>query len=181
MENILETKRLTFRKIKKEDCNELVAIFQDKEVMYAWEHTFSKEEINEWILKNIDRYERDGFSYFYVSEKNCGKFVGVIGPLIEEVEGKHLVGIAYILKKSEWGQGYAIEGARACLEYAFFQLNFEKVIAEIRPLNTASIRVAKGLGMKKQGQFIKYYQNKEMIHEIFCISKKEYDMQKEKR
>lgn len=49
----------------------------------------------------------------------------------------------YILKKEFWHNGYAYEGAKALIEYAFDILQEKQVIAEIRPTNTASQKVAK--------------------------------------
>jgi RimJ/RimL family protein N-acetyltransferase len=86
---------------------------QDIEVMYAWEHAFSDEEVSKWISENIERYETDGFSYFAAVEKETNRLIGVIGPLIEEIENRKCIGVAYILNKSYWNKGYAVEGVRA--------------------------------------------------------------------
>lgn len=51
MEWILQSDRLGFRKITKDDFNNLCVFLQDIEVMYAWDHAFSDEEVNEWIEK----------------------------------------------------------------------------------------------------------------------------------
>jgi RimJ/RimL family protein N-acetyltransferase len=51
-----------------------------------------------------------------------------------------------MLRRAFWGQGYATEGARTALRFAFAQLGQPQVISLIHPENTASIRVAKRLG-----------------------------------
>ena len=70
--------------------------------------------------------------------------------------------------------GYATEGARASLAYAFERLGAERVIAEIRPENEASRHVAERLGMKTAGSFIKHYRGKEMPHLIYAVSKEDW-------
>ena len=63
MEKIfLETDRLILRQISENDFNDIANILQDIEIMYAWEKSFSDDEVLEWINKNIDRYKRDGYS-----------------------------------------------------------------------------------------------------------------------
>lgn len=171
---ILETDRLVFRKISKDDYVEVANILQDIEVMYAWEKSFSDEEVNSWIEENLKRYENEGYSYFLVLEKASKKTVGVMGPLIETISGEQFIGIAYILNKQFWGKGYATEGARACIEYAFNELNAYTVIAQIRTNNLNSKNVAKRLNMKLVDKYIKIYDKKEMEHLIYSIKREEY-------
>ncbi|WP_312644698.1 GNAT family N-acetyltransferase [Hydrogenoanaerobacterium sp.] len=171
MDWILQSERLGFRKICKNDFDDLCLILQDAEVMYAWEHAFSKDEVSQWIEKNLARYANEGFSYFALIEKSTERLIGVMGPLVENIDGASHIGIAYILNQLFWGKGYAIEGAKACVEYAFNQLNADKVIAEIRPNNDASRKVAEKLGMKIEGEFVKHYNGIDMPHLIYVLRK----------
>lgn len=175
MENIIiETNRLILRKITKDDYRDIANILQDTEVMYAWEKSFSDEEVQDWINKNLKRYNNEGYSYFLAINKESNKVMGVMGPLIEKIDKKEYIGVAYILNKEVWGMGYATEGVSACIEYAFDKLNADKVIAQIRPNNTNSCNVAKRLNMKIQGKYIKVYDNKEMEHLIYSIKHSDY-------
>ena len=61
MKAILETQRLSLREMTKDDFPALCKILQDAEVMYAYEHAFSDEEVVAWLDKNLTRYEKDGF------------------------------------------------------------------------------------------------------------------------
>ncbi|MEG0134913.1 MAG: GNAT family N-acetyltransferase [Cetobacterium sp.] len=166
---MIETERLILRKIKKDDYLEIANILQDIDVMYAWEKSFSDDEVKLWINKNLKRYDNEGYSYFLAISKENDTVIGVIGPLVEEINNKSFIGIAYILNKKSWGKGYAVEGARACIEYAFNNLNSLKVIAQIRPNNINSINVAQKLNMKIIDKYIKIYDGKEMEHLIYSI------------
>ena len=173
MDWVIETPRLGLRRLESGDLPALRAFLGDPEVMYAWEHGFSDEEIREWIEKNRSRYAREGYSYFAAIEKESGKLIGVMGPLVETIDGADHVGIAYILARDYWGRGFSAEGARASMEYGFGALGAERVIAEIRPENLASRRVAERLGMKVTGQFVKTVYGKEMPHLIYSREKNE--------
>lgn len=173
MDVIFESERLLFRKIVRSDFDNLCPILQDREVMYAWEHAFSDEEVNNWIDGNQERYSRDGYSYFAALEKDTHRFIGVIGPLLEQTESGARIGIGYILDKRYWGKGYAVEGARAAVEYAFQQLQTDKVIAQIRPTNLPSRKVAEKLGMTIEGEYMKHYKGKEMLHLIYSRIKED--------
>lgn len=60
------------------------------------------------------------------------------------------------LAKEHWGKGYATEGARRALHYAFTALDREHVISLIRPENAASVRVAERLGETLGGEALIY-------------------------
>lgn len=111
---ILETSRLYLREILTTDDQHIRLILQDADVMYAWEHTFSDEEVARWIDENIIRYERDGYSYWAVIEKTSGKLIGVTGLIAEKANHENHVGVGYIYNKLYWGNGYAHEAAAAC-------------------------------------------------------------------
>lgn len=173
MDWIIESKRLYFRRINIDDFNNLKIILQDIEIMYAWEHSFTDDEVYEWINKNLERYNNEGYSYFAVIDKIENKFIGVIGPLIENINGINHIGIAYIINKKYWGKGYACEGAKACMDYAFNVLNAQEVIVQIRIDNLSSRKIAEKLNMKIKDQYIRKYNNIDIPHLIY--SKKKSD------
>ena len=167
MEWSIETPRLGLRRLEEADLPLLRTFLGDPKVMYAWEHGFTDGEIRKWIAQNQRRYHQVGYSYFAAIEKASGKMAGAIGPLVETIEGKDYLGIGYILARAYWGRGLATEGARACMDYGFCRLKAAEVVAEIRPENLASRRVAERLGMKVRGQFVKQVYGKEMLHLIY--------------
>ena len=48
-EKILETRRLYLRRLTQEDFDALCRTLQDPEAMYAYEHAFSDEEVQQWL------------------------------------------------------------------------------------------------------------------------------------
>lgn len=171
MKWVMTSERLNFRNITNKDFNNLKPILQNIEVMYAWEHAFTDDEVHEWIDKNLVRYENEGYSYFALIEKSTNQFIGVAGPLIEDTNGSKQIGIAYIIDKKYWGKGYGFESAKASLDYAFNNLHAEEVIAQIRPNNISSRKIAEKLNMKIKSEFVKHYNNKDMPHLIYSITK----------
>lgn len=167
---IIETNRLYLRKIQLDDYNAIRSILQDIDVMYAWEHAFSDKEVSEWIDENIMRYNRDGYSYWAVIEKDTNQLIGVTGLISEQADDEKYVGIGYIYNKSSWKLGYALEGALACVKYAFETLHVDEVTAQIRPNNLSSRKVAEKLGMTIKNEFVRNYKGKDIKH--FFYSRK---------
>ena len=88
-----------------------------------------------------------------------------------EINGENVIEIGYIFDNTAWGHGYAQEAARACVELAFAQFGLDRLYATVCPENTASVRVAERIGMRKTGEYIKIYQGKEMPHDIYILEK----------
>lgn len=167
MRYAIETERLGLRELQREDFSALCLFLQDTRVMYAWEYAFSDEQVRSFILNQQKRYQADGFGYYAAVEKTSGKVIGCMGPLMEQIDSEKFYGIGYILGKESWGKGYATEAGEACIQYLFENYAAQKVIAEIRPENEASVRVAERLDMKKESQFIKVVNGKKMLHAIY--------------
>ena len=58
---ILETERMYLRELKQEDFESLCKILKDAEVMYAYEGAFDDREVQEWLDRQIARYQKWGF------------------------------------------------------------------------------------------------------------------------
>jgi len=168
---VIVTPRLILRKITIEDYLEISKILQDIEVMYAWEHAFSDEEVRAWINENIMRYDRDGYSYWAVIKKCTSDLVGMCGLIVENAADEDYIGIGYIFNKAFWHQGLAFESANACKNYAFFNLNISELTAQIRPDNFHSRNVAEKLSMSVVKNFNRLYRGKMVPHILYKCSK----------
>lgn len=168
---ILETQRTYLRKIRQEDFDEVAGILGDDEVMYAWEHSFSDDEVRGWIDENITRYTADGYSYWAVILKNTERLIGVAGILREKADNQNYVGVGYIFHKAYWGKGFAFECADACKSYAFNNLRVSLLTAAIRVDNAASIRLAQKLGLSEIKRFNRLYRGRLMPHILFGCSR----------
>lgn len=165
-----ETKRLYLRRLEQSDLPELRVFFQDEQVMAAWEHIFSDEEISAWIAENLRRNREDGTSYYAVVERSSGQLAGVCGILAEEAGGVSRMSLGYIFRRNRWGRGYAFESASACMEYASRVLRLPEITAQIRPDNLPSRRLAERLGMTVHGEFHRRYRGRDVPHLLYYRS-----------
>jgi RimJ/RimL family protein N-acetyltransferase len=60
------------------------------------------------------------------------------------------VEVGWRLREDAWGQGYAAEAARACLEWAWANLDVPRVVAITTPANAPSWRLMERLGMVRR-------------------------------
>lgn len=170
MKQILETARIYLRQLTQADYEALSTLLQDEEVMYAYEHAFTPEEVQEWLDKQLTRYREDGIGLWAIISKETGEFLGQAGLTWQETDQERELEVGYLLKKEYWHQGYATEAAKACKKYAFYVLGQNRVTAIIRENNQASQRVAQRLGMTPERQFVKHYYGLDMPHIIYSIT-----------
>lgn len=167
---IIETERLILRKMDNGDYSALCKILQDEDVMYAYEHAFSDDEVDEWLKKQLVRYETDGIGLWAVVLKENGEVIGQCGLTKQLWWGENVVEVGYLFRKDFWHKGYATEAAVACKDYAFNRLGEKHVYSIIRDLNLPSRRVALRNGMKVCGVQVKHYYGIDMPHLIYCVS-----------
>jgi RimJ/RimL family protein N-acetyltransferase len=171
IKTILETDRLFLREFSDSDYNDLCEILQDKDVMYAYDHIFSDDEVKNWYNKLITgSYKKNGFGLWAVIHKNTNEVLGQCGLTVQELNGEEYLEIGYLFKKKHWHKGYAMEAALGCKKYAFEKLKAEKVCSIIRDTNIASQNVAKRIGMVKVNEIMKHYSNMDVLHYIYEIN-----------
>ena len=91
-----------------------------------------------------------GFGMFVVEEKSSGQFVGRVGPFFPPVWPGFEVGWGTATQFR--GKGYAVEAARASINWSFATFELEKIVHCIDRENVASQAVARRLGAKNEGE-----------------------------
>lgn len=144
---VLETERLLLRKFTLGDVAALTAVIGDPIAMRWYPAPFDHDGATAWIKGNIQRYQRDGYGLWAMVLKASAELIGDCGCAIQEVGDKQEIEIGYHVRRDLWGNGYATEAARACMEFAFNKLGARRVISIIRPENVNSLRVAEKNGL----------------------------------
>jgi RimJ/RimL family protein N-acetyltransferase len=148
----LETERLIMRMFRADDEEAFAKIFADAEVMRFLGDGKPQTAFEAWrqLAFHIGHWQLRGYGHFAVEEKSSGRLAGRIGFL--NPAGWPGFELGWTLGREFWGKGYASEGARRALRYAFEEMEREHVISLIHPDNQASINVATRLGEKVEGK-----------------------------
>ena len=102
---ILETQRLYLREMNQNDYRSLCAILQDEEAMYAYEGAFCDEEVQEWLDRQIARYERWGFGLWAVIQKETDEMIGQCGLTMQPWKETEVLEIGYLFCRRHWHKG----------------------------------------------------------------------------
>ncbi|WBW97813.1 GNAT family N-acetyltransferase [Oceanirhabdus sp. W0125-5] len=152
---IIKTNRLGLRKWNPEDLIPFTEMNSDPKVMEFFTNTLTKEESYAFANRVISHFDSHGFGLYAVDVLSSGEFIGYIGLSIPKFEAYFTpcVEIGWRIAHKYWGKGYAPEGAKACIKYAFETLNISEIVSFTASINKRSIRVMEKIGMDYCGTF----------------------------
>ena len=166
---IFETERLYLREMNQSDFKSLCKILQDEETMYAYEGAFSDTEVQEWLDRQIFRYQKWNFGLWAVILKQTDEMIGQCGLTMQQWKDEEVLEIGYLFERLYWHKGYASEAAKACKKYAFEILKADEVCSIIRDTNVVSQNVAIRNGMTMTDTWTKYYKGVDMPHYRYIV------------
>lgn len=144
--HLLATARLDLRMFRDDDLDAYADMCADEEVMrfigvggpvgadVAWRQMALF--LGEWALH--------GYGMWAVEERASGRLIGRVGFL--NPYGWPACELGWLLARDTWGQGFALEAARAALAHGRASLGIRELISLIRPDNQRSIALAHRLG-----------------------------------
>lgn len=148
------TERLILRKWQENDLKPFAQINSDPKVCQFLPKILSKEESDKLAQNIIEYFSKFGFGFFAAELKENQQFIGFIGLALVDFESHFsslnnpLIEIGWRLNSNYWNKGYATEGAKAVLNFAFNELNSKEVVAFTARENLASRKVMEKIGMK---------------------------------
>ncbi|HTQ78389.1 MAG TPA: GNAT family N-acetyltransferase [Thermoanaerobaculia bacterium] len=149
----LTTERLRLRSFRASDLDDYAALNADWEVLRhlgGGAEPWDRPRSSRHLAFLLGHWHLWGSGTWALEHKESGTFLGMVG--FFEPEGWPGFELAWVLARSAWGKGYATEGARAAMDYAFTVWKRDHIISLIAPENRASIRVAERLGERLEGR-----------------------------
>ncbi|MGY8952484.1 MAG: GNAT family N-acetyltransferase [Flavobacteriales bacterium] len=144
MKKILETERFYFRELTPDDAPMFYSLNLDSEITrYTSDTAFHSIAEAMDFLENYKDYELHGYGRWAIIEKATKESWGWCG--LEKRENGD-VDMGYRIFHDKWGKGCATECGKACVKYAFEELELEKLISEAVTENKASFRVMERIG-----------------------------------
>ena len=147
----IETPRLLLRPWRDSDVEPWAAMCADPRVMATLGPLKDRAEAGDFAATQAARLERNGYGWWVASVKHGRPFIGIIAlqdvPL--DLPFAPALEVGWRLVAEAWGNGYATEGGRAALAFAFAELARSEVVALTAKINVASQRVMQRLGMAR--------------------------------
>lgn len=172
------TDRLILRKYNLEDAENVLRIFNQKEVM-KWIHGIPCPCSLNQLKKIFSKDDEEGAYYFAVVLKEKNKIIGSIWLRhIEEETNYKIAELGYLIDKEEWGKGYATEAITSLISWGFKSLKLNKIYAKTCIENKPSRKILKKFNFKLEGRlrnhFCIRFVNKWRDEEVYGLLKGEW-------
>ena len=143
----VETERLLLRGLCEVDLDDFAAMMADERVA-RWFGGPPSDRATAWrtMALFLGHWSLRGHGQWAAVEKSSGRFVGRVG--LWQPEGWPGLEVGWAITPDQWGQGYATEGGRASVAWAFDNLGVGEVISVTLPENLASRRVMEKVGLR---------------------------------
>jgi RimJ/RimL family protein N-acetyltransferase len=147
----VRTERLVLRGWRPEDRAPYAALRADPAVAEYLGGGLDRAASDAAIAAYEGHWAREGFGMWAIEVPGVAPLAGAVG--LERVPAAlpfaPAVEVAWRLQHGCWGRGYATEGARAALTYAFESVGLDDVVAFTAADNVRSRRVMARLGMTR--------------------------------
>jgi [ribosomal protein S5]-alanine N-acetyltransferase len=108
-----------------------------------------------WLAEDAHHWVRFGFGPWAVTEREGGDYLGRVGLRWTDFDGRAGIEVLWAIDPARHGEGFASEAAAAALDFAG-ELELDEVVALILPINEASQRVARKIGMDLAGEGVEH-------------------------
>lgn len=140
---ILHTRNLTLSPCSPADRADFVALEQDAEVMrFLNGGAVDRDRVG----PDADFLMPEGTeSYVWTARRAENR--SFVGWFCLEPESEGLAELGYRLRRADWGQGFASEGAMALVDWGFSTAGYDRIVATTMAVNTGSRGVMRRIGM----------------------------------
>jgi ribosomal-protein-alanine N-acetyltransferase len=174
---IINTDRLTIRRVQKSDASDLFELCRRPETsrFSMWSPHESINETKEYISFRISQLKKKQCTFFVVELKETGRVIGT-GSYVSIDENYKVAEIGYSILSDFWNNGFGTEVASALTGFAFDRIGVQRVFARVLPQNEASARVLEKIGFVFEGTHKKEFYYNGIISDVlvFAITDDEF-------
>lgn len=173
-----ETDRLYLRPFELEDAPTVQTLANDIDLARTTLHIpypYPDDYAKQWIMIYSEKMKKRSSYSFAIILKGTKELVGC---LTLNIALNHKRGeLAYWIGKRYWDNGYATEAAIQIIEFAFNQLDLNRIWACVMKKNKASIEVMKKSGLYYEGTFPQHVLKWEEYEDVsyYGIVKEQYE------
>ena len=149
--HVIESERLLLRRWREEDREPFYRLNSDARVMEFFPECLTRAQ-SDSLVERINDHFREARVWIVRGGVTRGPniyWVRGTGGAVFNAHFTPCVEIGWRLAADYWGRGFATEGARAVVKYAFEQLALDALVSFTVPENIRSRRVMEKIGMTR--------------------------------
>jgi RimJ/RimL family protein N-acetyltransferase len=145
----LRTERLVLRRWRESDLAPFAAINVDPVVMATLPGPLTREQSDALVARTEASFDEHGLGLWAVEVPGVAPLVGFVGLSCAVFDAPFMpcVELGWRLASEHWGKGYATEGGRAAIGFAFDELELDEVVSFTSVTNVRSRSVMERLEM----------------------------------
>jgi RimJ/RimL family protein N-acetyltransferase len=149
---MIETERLLIRSWRDADRAPYADMMADAEVASWVGGPYTREEADARMDRNAAALAEHGWGRMAVERRSDGRLIGYCGlmPIDEALPVAPGFEVGWSLVRGAWGQGYAVEAARAVFADGFDRLGLAEIVAFTTTGNVRSLGVMRRMGMVRR-------------------------------
>jgi ribosomal-protein-alanine N-acetyltransferase len=156
---VIHTERLTLRKLKEADADDIFALRSDEKVL---QHTgipkpATVDDAAAYIQKILNLEHNSEAVQWGITLNSDNKIIGTIC-FWNVVKENHHAEIGYILRSDFHNKGIMQEAMEPVIDYGFDTMKLHTIEAQISPENTASIKLVERSGFVQTDYFKEKYE-----------------------
>jgi ribosomal-protein-alanine N-acetyltransferase len=149
---VLPAARVTLRCLAAADAPAIFRIFSDPRVMRHWSRPPMKDDAEALaLLREVRAGYRSGEILQLGIERHGDRLLIGTCTLFHFLRASRRCELGYALGSAHWGQGLMREALQRLLDFAFDELELNRIEADIDPRNAASARLLERLGFIREG------------------------------
>ncbi|KAB2332953.1 GNAT family N-acetyltransferase [Bacillus mesophilum] len=165
----IKTSRLILRLFTTEDALRVAELCNNdniyKNTLYL-PFPYKMDDALSWIRLHSHHFNENKKYEFAITDRISGELYGAIA-LSNNHHFNHGE-LAYWVGEEYWGTGYGTEAAKAVIDFAFQEKQYQKVFARCFVSNPASGRVLEKIGMKKEGILRQHVKKENEYIDLVC-------------
>lgn len=146
---VITTERLGLRRWLPADTEAFIAMNSDAAVMQYFPQPLQPQQTLAMLQRIEDCFTTNHFGLYVAEEKHTQTFLGFTGFSIPNFNNffTPCVEVGWRYRKEAWGKGFATEAAKACIDYGFTTLHFDRIVSFTAKINLRSEAVMQRAGM----------------------------------
>ncbi|MFO7610898.1 MAG: GNAT family protein [Clostridia bacterium] len=150
---LLKGENLSLGPLRKDDLDVLASWYEDVDFLRFYDYHAAVPKTRGQLEKIYENAGNDGFLAFAVRKNEDGNMMGLV-----EIDGiSNSNGFAWVSigfgAKTERGRGFGFEAMSLAIEFAFSELNLDRLQLNVISYNTAGIRLYEKLGFVREGVY----------------------------
>lgn len=183
----LEAERVTLSPISTKDAAAFFdAVDESRQALapwLPWVHLNNSLQDSERYAQASERdWDTGSAVRFFVKLRATRRLIGVVS--LENCSSMHRVcQLGYWLHTSSWGQGLATEAARRVLDFAFLDMNANRVACAAGTENLRSLKVIERIGFQFEGvaRQAEWVQGRSINHAVYALLRSDWNAQRARR